>query len=58
MTSTFLTNKFDNTNLRQMVDFTNILQAAFALTDSKSAKDSGNLTIFCAFGICTHKSYF
>ena len=34
------------------VNFTNVLRAAFALVDPKSAKkDSQNKQLFCAFGI-------
>jgi len=37
------------------VNFTNVLPAAFACADPK--KDNENLTIFCAFGICTCKRF-
>jgi len=41
--------------LRSGLDFTNILRAAFMHTDSKSAKDIDNLTVFFTFEICVPK---
>jgi len=38
-----------------LVNFINILRAAFAHADPKSAKDWQLDLLFCAFGICTHK---
>jgi hypothetical protein len=39
-------------------DFNNVLQAAFALADPKSAKkDTDDLMSFYAFGIYEHKSF-
>ncbi len=36
--------------------FINVLQAAFTYTDPKSTrKDSQDVWLFCAFGICKHK---
>jgi len=38
------------------VNLTNVLQAPFEHVDPKSAKDTGDLTAFCAFGIFLSKS--
>ncbi len=39
------------------VDFTNILMEAFMHADPEGAKDTDDLIVFYAFGICFCKSY-